>query len=94
MIELTPKEVEGIGYNRYFSKKRLWWSYGLILISLAVAIGFMALTQDKINDIAQSAIGVVIMLGGFSYYIRILFKASKEGKKLLAEWQKEKVEAK
>jgi hypothetical protein len=95
MIELTPREIRGIGYNRYFNTKgRMGIGLGLIALSLAVAIVFTELTDKYISDVLQMVVGAIIVILGFIYYVNVMRHADKEGKKFLEQWRKEKQEVK
>jgi hypothetical protein len=86
-IELTDKEVESIGYDRYYKNK-----YVLTVISLLgfVLLGMIGgLVVEKCGyKLLGNIITIAIVVPGFVQFVYYLHKANQAGKKFLKE-QKE-----
>lgn len=93
MLELTPKEIETAGYNRYMKeKRRLVWTVVVLAVGLALGLLLVSVLPKTMNRYAKGIIEILPMLAGFGYYYKVVFMdATKAGKKFQEEWEKERM---
>lgn len=85
-IELTKKEIETVGYNRYMRlKRRMWKALIPMLVMFGVALGLAALTKGW----GWTILVFVIILIGFMPFWKLMMDANKAGKRFSEEQEKE-----
>ena len=88
-LNLTKKEVNNLGSNRYlFSKRRYWKAVWLLIGCTGIALLFDILTKNRLLETVGSAISSVIVIAGFIPFVVVIRNANKAGVKLADEWEK------
>jgi len=80
-MNLTESDVRAVANNRYWTKKRVLWLFGVLFGSIVLAVFVMSLTD--------SAWSLLVYVGSFAYLGAALRNAWKLQKVLIAQWKAE-----
>ena len=89
MLELTPKEIQNVGYDRYLREKGRYWK-ATIYTGVALVVVFVF---DKfVPKPLRSYVDVGLLLCSAIPFLKlIIYDATKAGKRFREEWEKERL---
>lgn len=91
MTELTPKELENIGLNRYLRQNgRYFKSMGILLGALIIGAALDVGLKGIIVQEARVTLLLLFFIGGLVWFSKVaVVDASKAGKKFREQYERE-----
>jgi hypothetical protein len=91
MIEITPKEIEVVGQNRYMAKKGKIWILLLIIFGgIALSFIFESVAKNHLSSLLTHLLSDLILVVVLIPVIIIIFATSKAGKEFREKYYKER----